>query len=64
MSDVWQNAKVYKFGPYEVAVIKAQKHDPVRYYTEVHYMGVYHSAYRHTVPLRILAVYSALWRAV
>lgn len=60
----WHNAKVYKFRDYEIAVIKGIKGEPVRWYTEVHKWGIYHSSYGSRAPFRTWAVYVALWRSV
>lgn len=59
----WHNAKVYKFRDYEIAVVKATKYEPVRWYTEVHKWGIYHSSFGSRAPFKLWAVYIALWRA-
>lgn len=57
----WSEAKVYTFGELEVAVIRAERGMPVRYYTEIHRYGVYVMSLGSKALTRWGAVWQALW---
>lgn len=58
----WKDAKLYYLGNTQVAVLKARKTDPVRYYGEIHIDDSYHASFGSKLPTSWLVAASVFVR--